>query len=158
MIKYLFLLSAIILIGFNACIKSASDTNVDTQAQLDKDDLLIKDFLASKSITAIKSTSGVYYQVIAAGSGSHTYSANSQVSVKYVGRLLNGSTFDQSSTSVTFTLGQLIAGWQIGIPYIQKGGKIRLFIPSYYGYGTRGSGSIPANSVLDFDIELVNVQ
>lgn len=156
--KYLFLLSAIILLGFNACIKSATDTSVDIQAQLDKDDVLIKDFLAAKSITAIKSPSGVYYQVLAAGSGSHTYSANSQVSVKYVGRLLNESIFDQSATAVTFTLGQLIAGWQIGIPFIQKGGKIRLFIPSYYGYGSRASGSIPANSVLDFDIELVNVQ
>jgi FKBP-type peptidyl-prolyl cis-trans isomerase FkpA len=52
----------------------------------------------------------------------------------------------------------LIIGWQIGIPYIQKGGKIRLLIPSYYGYGNRAAGSIPANSILDFTITLSNVQ
>ena len=156
--KYLFLLSAIILFSFSACLKSATETNVDAQVQLDKDDVLIKAFLVTNNITAIKDPSGVYYQVITPGSGSLTYTANTQITVKYAGRLLNGNTFDQSTTAVTFTLGQLIAGWQIGIPYIQKGGKIRLFIPSYYGYGARGSGSIPANSVLDFDIELVNAQ
>jgi len=156
--KYLLLLSAIILFGFGACVKSATDPNLDIQAQLDKDDVLIKAFLVTNNITAIKDPSGVYYRVITPGSGSLTYTANTQVSVKYAGRLLSGSAFDQSATAVTFTLGQLIAGWQIGIPYIQKGGKIRLFIPSYYGYGARGSGSIPANSVLDFDIELVNAQ
>lgn len=156
--KYLILVFAIILFGFSACLKSATESGVDPQVQLQKDDALIQAFLATNSITAIKDPSGVYYQVLTPGTGNHVFSGSSLVTVKYVGRQLNGSIFDQSATAVTFTLGQLIAGWQIGIPYIQKGGKIRLFIPSGYGYGTRGSGSIPANAVLDFDIELVNAQ
>jgi FKBP-type peptidyl-prolyl cis-trans isomerase FkpA len=156
--KHLLLVSAIILFGFGACIKSGADTYVDPQVQLQKDEALIASFLVANNITAMKDPSGVYYQILTPGTGNYVFTANSQVTVKYAGRLLNGNTFDGSTTAVTFTLGQLIAGWQIGIPFIQKGGKIRLFIPSGYGYGARGSGSIPSNAVLDFDIELVNVQ
>jgi len=43
------------------------------------------------------------------------------------------------------------------VPYIKKGGKIKLLIPSALGYGSNAAGSIPANSVLIFDIELLDV-
>ena len=87
-----------------------------------------------------------------------TYTANTTVSTKYTGRLLDGSVFDGGNGQVlSFKLGGVITGWQVGIPLIQKGGKIRLFIPSGLAYGCDGQGSIPANAVLDFDIELVEV-
>ncbi|MNL47460.1 FKBP-type peptidyl-prolyl cis-trans isomerase FkpA precursor [compost metagenome] len=77
----------------------------------------------------------------------------------YAGRVLGETkTFDSATGNTRpFTLGGLIAGWQIGIPYIQKGGKIRLFIPSQYAYGNSAMPGIPANSVLDFNIELTEV-
>ncbi|MGB4774309.1 MAG: FKBP-type peptidyl-prolyl cis-trans isomerase [Daejeonella sp.] len=153
-LKYLFLLLAVLFIACNSCKKDAA---VDPQKQLAADEVLIKDFLAKNSITASRHESGVYYQIIAAGDGHLIYSANTTVSAKYTGRLLNGTVFDQSTnTPINFKLGEVIQGWQIGIPLIQKGGKIRLFIPSGYGYGPNGSGPIPANAVLDFDIELVD--
>jgi FKBP-type peptidyl-prolyl cis-trans isomerase FkpA len=72
---------------------------------------------------------------------------------------LDGTVFDQTTTQpLNFPLGNVIVGWQIGVPLIKKGGKIRLLIPSGYGYGQGGSGKIPSNAVLDFDIELVDVQ
>jgi FKBP-type peptidyl-prolyl cis-trans isomerase FkpA len=74
--------------------------------------------------------------------------------VKYTGRLTNGSVFD-SSTGATFALANLITGWQQGIPYIGKGGKITLYLPPSLGYGSQASGSIPANSILIFEIELI---
>jgi FKBP-type peptidyl-prolyl cis-trans isomerase FkpA len=72
--------------------------------------------------------------------------------------LLNGTVFDGTTTQpISFKLGQVISGWQIGIPLIQKGGKIRLLIPSGLAYGPDGQGPIPGNAVLDFDIELLDV-
>ena len=78
--------------------------------------------------------------------------------VKYKGYLTNGTCFDSTKTSLpTFTLGQLIVGWQKGIPLIKAGGAIRLFIPPSMGYGSNTVGPIPANSNLIFEIKLVDV-
>ena len=59
----------------------------------------------------------------------------------------------------TFQLGNLIVGWQKGIPLIKPNGTIRLFIPPSLGYGVSGSGtSVPPNAYLIFDIQLTGVQ
>jgi len=155
-LKYLILILTSLTFAFSACKKN---TSVDPEKQLIADENLIKEFIAKNNITAVRHPSGVYYQIIAPGSGSVTYSANTSVSSNYTGRLLNGSVFDKTTGQpISFKLGGVIVGWQIGVPLIQKGGKIRLFIPSGYGYGSQAAGSIPPNSVLDFDIELVDVQ
>ncbi len=84
--------------------------------------------------------------------------SSSKVFVTYTGKLLSGTQFDQSSNVISFFLNQVIEGWQIGVPLIKKGGKILLLIPSAYAYGCNGSRSIPPNSVLFFDIDLIDVQ
>lgn len=140
--------------AFSACKKE----NYDAEAQLAVDDALIKEFISKNSIVAVKHSSGLYYQIITPGTGSVNYNGNTQVNVNYEGKLLNGSVFDKSISPVTFSLGRLITGWQIGIPLIQKGGKIRLLIPSTLAYMDQAKVGIPANSVLDFTIELNNAQ
>ena len=84
----------------------------------------------------------------------------STVEVKYKGSLINGTVFDQTATDKTFTyaLSGLILGWQIGIPLMKEGGKAILIIPSQLGYGRENLGVIPPNSVLIFDIELIDVK
>ncbi|SER07941.1 FKBP-type peptidyl-prolyl cis-trans isomerase [Pedobacter rhizosphaerae] len=125
----------------------------------DNADKQITDFIQKNNINAVKDGSGLYYQIIKPGSGSFTYPSNTQITIKYEGRLLNGNVFDNGGgKEQTFYLSQLIEGWKIGIPKIQKGGEIRLIIPPSLGYGDRAAGSIPANSVLDFTISLNNVQ
>lgn len=136
---------------------SCNKDSLDPEKQAQQDEAIIVKFLTDKNITAQRHSSGVYYQIINPGSGNITFSLNTTVSAKYTGRLLSGSEFDKSIQPISFKLGGVIAGWQIGVPLIQKGGKIRLFIPSGLGYGSGGSGPIPANAVLDFDIELVDV-
>lgn len=155
--NYKFLiLSFILSLSMASCMKS---DDFDPAKQNELDDALIVKFIADNKISAIKHSSGVYYQIISSGSGTKTYNASTQVSAKYTGRLLNGTVFDQTtSQAIAFPLGNVIVGWQIGVPLIQKGGKIRLLIPSQYAYGRNPAGKIPANSVLDFDIELVDVQ
>jgi FKBP-type peptidyl-prolyl cis-trans isomerase len=156
MFKNKILLGLFLIVGaFSSCKKDTYNAD----EQLKADDKLIVDFIAKNNIAAIKHSSGLYYQIQAAGTGSATYMSSTNVSVNYEGRLLNGTVFDKSTTTATFPLGNLIVGWQIGIPLIQKGGKIRLIIPSTLAYrNTSPSSAIPANSVLDFTIELINAQ
>ena len=149
------LFTVALMLSFSACMK---DDYVDPAVQAQQDDATIMKFLADNKITAIKHSSGLYYQIAQSGSGNINYTANTTVLSNYTGRLLSGQVFDKSTQAISFKLGQVIVGWQIGVPLIQKGGKIRLFIPSGYGYGPQGSGQIPSNAVLDFDIELVDVQ
>jgi FKBP-type peptidyl-prolyl cis-trans isomerase FkpA len=102
--------------------------------------------------------SGMLYQIVSSGNGA-TASLSSLVSVRYTGKLMNGTVFDsRTTTPAEFTLGQVITGWQLGVPLIQKGGKIRLIIPSSLAYGCTATGPIPADAVLYFEIELVDVR
>lgn len=118
-------------------------------------DKQITNFIEKNNIPATKDASGLYYQIIKPGTGSFTYPANTSITIKYEGRLLDGSVFDNGDgKEQNFMLSQLIQGWRIGIPKIQKGGEIRLIIPPGLGYGSSATGPIPGNSVLDFTIQL----
>ncbi|MCS6807718.1 MAG: FKBP-type peptidyl-prolyl cis-trans isomerase [Bacteroidota bacterium] len=87
---------------------------------------------------------------------------NSTVSVRYVGRLRDGRIFDATAAgdppfSFRIGAGSVIRGWEIGVNGMKVGGKRRLTIPSLLGYGNRQQGTIPPNSTLIFDIELLSV-
>lgn len=154
--KHLLLILLVSIAALSACKK---ENNYDPYKQLEADELVIKDFITKNNIPAVRHETGVYYQIITPGSGAITYSGTTQVTAKYTGRLLNGQVFDNAGgNSATFPLGNVIDGWKIGVPLIQKGGKIRLLIPSGYAYGPYAQGGIPANSILDFDVELIDVQ
>ncbi len=135
---------------FTSCKK---DTPFDAAKQAIIDDGLIQNYIKTNNITAIKDASGLYYQVITAGTGAYP-TINSTVNVNYTGKLLDGTVFD--SGNINYALQNLIKGWQIGIPYINKGGRILLIIPSALGYGNSSpGGAIPANAVLVFTVDLL---
>lgn len=117
----------------------------------------IQEYLDANSLTATQHPSGFFYRVNTAGAGA-TPDLCSAVTVKYIGKLTNGSVFDANASGISFILGRLILGWQKGIPLIKPGGSITLYIPPSLGYGSSAVGSIPANSILIFDIDLVAVQ
>ncbi|HEX3343076.1 MAG TPA: FKBP-type peptidyl-prolyl cis-trans isomerase [Polyangiaceae bacterium] len=86
------------------------------------------------------------------------------VHVQYTGTLTNGKKFDSSYDhggdpfKVTIGKGEVIKGWDQGLPGMKVGGKRRLRIPAELGYGAAGSGpDIPPNAGLVFDIELVSI-
>ena len=133
----------------------------DVKTQAEMDDVMINRFMLAKSLTGFtKLPSGVYYKIIAPGTGTEEVKVSSTITVAYTGRLLNGTIFDSAGTDKAYTskLELLIQGWKEAVPFIKKGGKIRILIPSASGYGAMGSGGIPPNAVLDFDIELTDVK
>lgn len=138
-----------------ACIVSCKK-NGNEEKQFTADTTAIREYVTANNIPVTKDQYGIFYQIIAPGTGNVSYNGNTNVTVDYSGKVMGETTnFDSSAgTPVTFMLGGLITGWQIGIPYIQEGGKIRLFIPSALGYGEKSQPKIPANSILDFTIEL----
>lgn len=89
------------------------------------------------------------------GSGAHPTN-NDVALVNYVGRLTNGTVFDQSQQPTPFPVASVVPGFSQGLKLMAKGGKYRLTIPSELGYGDKASGPIPANSTLVFDVELVD--
>jgi FKBP-type peptidyl-prolyl cis-trans isomerase len=147
----LFLVAGMMMMS--ACKKD--DDTAEKQAEIDEQ--IIVDYLAANNIEATQHESGMYYVIHNEGTGENP-TINSTVEVFYEGFLTNGNVFDKTTTSpVSFPLRNLIQGWQIGIPLLKEGGSATFYIPSALGYGTQGSSSIPANSVIIFDIDLVSI-
>jgi FKBP-type peptidyl-prolyl cis-trans isomerase len=118
----------------------------------------LQSYIAANHPAATLNTGGFYYEIGSAGTGTVTAEICSNVRVTYAGYLTNGTKFDENTGGVTFVLGELIAGWQRGIPLIKKGGSITLYLPPSLGYGSVATGPIPANSILVFNIQLLNVE
>lgn len=105
--------------------------------------------------------SRLYVQDIVVGTGAEA-TAGKSLRVRYTGWLRTGQEFDSNRNSgdpYTFTLGagRVISGWDIGVAGMRVGGKRRLVLGSDYGYGSQGSGQIPPNATLVFDVELVSI-
>jgi FKBP-type peptidyl-prolyl cis-trans isomerase FkpA len=161
--KILSLLLLTVSLCFLSCFKKDTGCSYqnDTTLAPSAETQAVKNYLDSIGITATLHLGGFYYYIISSGSGNPP-GVCSSVTVSYIGKLINGSVFDQQ-TDALFTLGGLIPGWKQGLPLISKGGEIKLFIPPSLGYGSvpvydNGVVVIPANSILIFDIHLVNVQ
>ena len=137
------------LTGLSSCSKNAVD-----QAKVDHQ--LIQAYIQANHLSAVKDSSGLYFQIENPGTGSAP-NLQSNVTVTYTGKLLNGTVFD-SESNLSVVLGNTITGWQIGLPKIKAGGSILLLIPSGLAYGPNASGAVPPNSVLVFDIKLISVQ
>lgn len=136
----------------------STDNVLSDEAQLKKDVGIIDKYLEKNGITAIKDVTGLRYVIHDAGTGTFPI-ATSKLTVKYTGKFLSGgATFDQSSEppkQFVTSLSELIRGWQIGFRYVAKGGKATFYVPSGLAYGKTGSGRIPANSNLIFEVELI---
>jgi FKBP-type peptidyl-prolyl cis-trans isomerase FkpA len=112
--------------------------------------------------TANQPDAKVQMQDLVVGKGQEAKSGD-VVSVHYVGTLTDGKEFDQSrkrGQPFSFPLGQgrVIKGWDMGVAGMKVGGKRKLTIPPSLGYGDRGAGSIPPNSTLVFEVELLEIK
>ncbi len=129
-----------------------------------EDDLAIIDlFLEENKIKAVKLENGLRYVIHKKGKGSKAKTGD-QVNVYYTGKfLINKEIFDQSDRNgepFSFTIGSgVIEGWSLAFTELKEGSKATFYIPSLLAYGVNGfPGTIPPNSILVFDVELVDIE
>jgi FKBP-type peptidyl-prolyl cis-trans isomerase len=104
--------------------------------------------------------SGLQYEVLEEGEGAKP-GPEDVVTTHYEGRLIDGTVFDSSiarGEPATFPLNRVIPGWTEGLQLMSPGSKYRLYVPAELAYGDRAAGSIPPNSTLVFDVELIKVE
>lgn len=107
-----------------------------------------------------KTASGLQYKIIEEGSG-ESPKATDEVSVKYTGKLIDGTVFDSTDNRggqpAKFRVDRVVRGWTEALQMMKKGAKWELYIPSELAYGERGQRTIPPNSTLIFEVELVDI-
>jgi len=104
--------------------------------------------------------SGLRYEIVKPGEGAFPKLTDT-VKVHYKGTLIDGTVFDSSierGEPVEFPLDGVIDGWKEGIQKINKGGKIKLYVPPQLAYGDEGKGGIPPSSTLIFEVELLDIK
>ena len=149
-IVYIFALAGLIF----SCNKGLSP-----EEQMKEDIAIIEAYIQENNLDALETSSGLHYVIIDQGTGNHPVSTD-DVHVRYKGYFTDGEVFDESDVSgITFNLQGVIEGWTEGIPKFKEGGEGILLIPSALAYGENGSGSgsIPPNTVIIFDVELLDI-
>lgn len=125
-----------------------------------------KEFLANNAkAEGVKVTpSGLQYKVIVEGDGEKVHGAQDTVKVVYTGKLIDGKVFDSNAGEgrqpIEFLLANVIPGWTEGLSLMRVGSEYTLYIPSELAYGDRKmpGNAIPPNSVLIFDVKLLDVK
>ena len=111
--------------------------------------------LAKVGSTGIQTTpSGLRYKVLKAGTGAHPTDTDVAL-VRYEGRLMNGTVFDKADQPTPLPVSRMIPGFTEGLKLMNKGAKYRFWIAPELAYGAEDKGPIPANSTLQFDVELI---
>ena len=148
-----------------AAVKAQEDKDAAIK-QAEDDDRFINEYLKQNKLTAKKTASGLYYIIEREGKGDNARQGQI-VSVNYTGMLLDEMVFDSNVLPefnhvepFSFPLGRgsVIKGWDEGIGLLNIGAKAKLLIPSGLAYGARPNGKIPANAVLIFDVELMDIK
>lgn len=150
--------NVLILLIFSPLLFSCSDDDLSPAELLAAEVEQIDQFLAAEGIDAVEDPTGLRYVIHTQGTGESPIITD-QITVNFEGRLFDGGSVFDAADGVAFPLNALILGWQIGVPNIQEGGSMTLYIPSSLGFGPRGvSPDIPPNAITVFDVDLILVQ
>jgi len=145
-----------------SCTEDSTTVNRTKQEQLALDIVRINGYIQENNLTGFQSLdNGLHYKTLELGNQEYPQVGDT-LRVEYVGQLLNGREFDRNYTNQPFELilgsGEVIQGWELGLPYVDEEGEIILIIPSGLAYGNTSTNSIPENSVLIFRIKLLEIR
>ncbi|MEO7689428.1 MAG: FKBP-type peptidyl-prolyl cis-trans isomerase [Sphingomonas sp.] len=104
----------------------------------------------------VETASGLQYKVLTPGQGDAKPTDQDIALVNYEGRLIDGTSFDKSTQPTPMPVAGVVPGFAEGLKLMARGAKYRFWIKPELGYGSEGSGPIPANSVLVFDVEMLD--
>lgn len=172
-----FLVSVVFCLA--TCKKSEIFGPAQYKAQAAVDDKIIAEYLAKYDLNGQfkhvqnNDTIGVFYRVIDSGATNTLYTNSTQITAGDTGRLLTLDTrkgqifFETDEFHPTYVLGQLIRGWQLGVPEVGTGGEVELIMASRYAYGHYPQAQVgqqyglkdglPGDAILDFYIRLYDV-
>lgn len=129
--------------------------------QHEADILAIENYLSQQGITAERDLAAdFFYSFFVKNDNSYTPPRDEGLTLEvlYKAYLLDGTVVeDTRNTPVRVALDQSIYGWRLALPLMGKGDRMLLILPSRLAYGTESSATIPANSILAFEIELLEV-
>lgn len=158
-----FVFAAILCLLFAvSCLKNNSnntptiDCSSPTTAAPSSETAVLKHYLDSSATSAVQDTRGFFYIMdsTVADSASGHPTICSSIAVTYRGTLLDGTLID-SSNGITFSLSNVITGWQEMLPLMRKNASVKLYLPPTLAYGTAGSSTvIPPNAYLVYTIKL----
>ncbi|MBB6611474.1 FKBP-type peptidyl-prolyl cis-trans isomerase [Pontibacter sp. Tf4] len=173
LLQSLLLVFAVVSITSCAADENDDPFYFDVEAQKAKDEETIRKYFRDNNIdtTAVVRSpeSGLYYLDVVVGEGEQV-ELNDTVTVQYIGKLVNNFIFDSTydrGRPATFVVRKsavvngvaqqgVIDGWVEGLQKMRVGGEAKLFIPSHLAYGPYGSGSVPGNAVLIFNVEILS--
>jgi FKBP-type peptidyl-prolyl cis-trans isomerase len=147
-------LVCLLAVGTIACSKGADDHETGASSAVEE---AAEEQVAEATIVELPS--GLKYEIIESGTGASP-GLTDKVTVHYRGTLTDGTEFDSSykrGQPAQFPVNRVIAGWTEALQLMSVGSKWRLFIPPALAYGARGTGPIPANATLVFDVELLQI-
>ena len=145
-----------------SCTEDNTTVTRTKKEQLAFDIDRIKGYIEENNLSGFESLeNGLHYKTLEFGNQKYPEIGDT-LSVEYVGQLLNGREFDRNYTNQPFELilgsGEVIQGWELGLPYVDEEGQILLIIPSGLAYGNTSTNSIPENSILVFRIKLLVIK
>ncbi|MCD6012271.1 MAG: hypothetical protein K0Q79_2133 [Flavipsychrobacter sp.] len=129
------------------------------------DDKILQEYFTKNNIKALKTESGLYYTISEVGKGEKVVSGKA-INVNYTGMFLDGKKFDSNTDSafhhmqpfnLTVGKGSVIKGWDEGLQLLRIGSKARFYIPSGLAYGSQDRSPIVPNSILVFDVEILDL-
>ena len=135
-----------------------AEAEKEAAANLEKGRAFEAEYAEKEGVT--KTESGLLYRVVEDAEGDESPAAEDAVRVHYQGTFIDGEEFDSSykrDKPIDFNLGGVIPGWTEGLQYMTVGDKYEFVIPAELAYGENGRASIPGNSTLIFNVELLEI-
>lgn len=127
--------------------------------ELGEFDKQIQEYIDSKGLDMTKTEDGMYYRILEEGTGEFIR-FNDLVKFYYKGYFIDGNAFQsiEESDAIEFKVNQLIIGWQEALMMLKEGGSIHIIIPPQLAYGKQEAGIIPEDSILQYELTVLEVK